>query len=257
MDLGTILSAVVLGVSALLTVLFVDSEKHLWIKAALAAGLAAFGPILASAIDSLSAGWVKPQVRFVPTFVPNRLQLRVEADKPTLDTVALELHAPVWVEHVSRSHSVGAAKDLVFVEGEPSLPYLTNRVEIRADDVQGQRSLGYEIHYVDPPVPGIQFGDRDLVRLSYTWMHKGERHQADRWFALPDGRIVQEPWARMGPIRMVGEQEAGELEMTVTPLRDGPPPSDWLMVFVPSDDVRVPLVGETPFGVTKRRSITP
>lgn len=257
MDLGTFLVAVALGVSALLTVLFVEPERHRWIRAVVASGLAASGPIVTSVSDSVSAYWAKPEVRLIPTFNPDQLQLRIEADRPTLDAVALDLHAPVWVAHVSRTHSVGAARDLIFIEGEPSLPFLTNRVEIRADDVRGQRSLGYVIHYKDPPVPSIMYGDRDLVRLSYTWSHKGERHQEERWFALPEGRIVEAPWARLGPIQMAGNGEAEELSVTVMPLRDGPPPSDWLMVFVPTDDIRIPLVGELPFDLIRRRSVTP
>ena len=258
MDAETFLSALALGLLALLTVRFVELQQHPWLKAILAALLAGAGPLIAGAIDWASARMARPEVRLVPNFTPDQLQLRVEADEPTLDGIALDLHTPVWVSHVSRTHSVGAARDIAFIEGESALPFLTNRVEIRADDIgPDQRSLGYLIHYEEPPVPAIQFADRDFVRLEYTWKHKGERQKREQWFSLPDGTPVEKPWARIGPVRMVGDAAAGELRASVMPLQDGPPSEDQVIVFIPTDDVRRPLVREAPFSVVKRREVTP
>ena len=122
----------------------------------------------------------------------------------SLNSAVLSFHLPYHVLNLEKLHREADAKSVVYIEGEQDSYFITNRVEIRIEDIIPNKKITFKMN-VRKIDSHVGYVDSDVYYLSYIWSHKGERLYGSEWRSLNNDTKVKPPIAQLSAIRWSNE----------------------------------------------------
>jgi hypothetical protein len=89
-----------------------------------------------------------------------------------------------------------------WVEGEPNMPYITNRLELLLSDIAPRKKLHFIVYYLPLQTKKqITFPGGDRYEVSYKWEYKGGRFSDVQWRMVENDRLTTPPPGMISVIR--------------------------------------------------------
>ncbi len=122
------------------------------------------------------------------------------SNNSSLNSAVLIFHLPCHVLNIEKLHREADAKSVVYIEGEQDTYFITNRAEIRIEDIIPNKKITFKmkVRKIDSHVGYV---DSDVYWLSYIWNHKGERFYGSEWRSFNNDAKVKPPIAQLSAIR--------------------------------------------------------
>lgn len=244
-------------VSTFLATILTDKLKdRKFLKAFAVALIAGVGVLAVSYYENVALKEKSnPNINVQTNIAYNILNIKVKNDNPSLDRVVLEFHLPAHITNVEKIHPYADAKSAVFVEGEQTTEYLSNRLEIVIEDAKPNFELSFNVHLKAIPWPKINFIDRDFYCVTKIWKYKGEKQYATEWRLLSKDVPCEIPRARLSSIRMKGDMKEGSMSFNIKPLRKAKPSENNQQIIWIEDSIKMPLTinEQEDFGPIRRK----